>query len=1076
MITYEASGFYMIRTPLLPIDKYLHTFQDPTKLDILIKESFNSPELKESLAVSSNELMKAIDKNNIDADTKSSKQILSSLIKYYIRLSTRPTPFGLFSGISIGQFGDSTDIRVADLSRHTKRARPDMEWVYGFIKELESNSEIRNSLHVRFNDFTYVSGNRIDKPNKTFLQLNKTNETTNEISTSIRYTNQVKIMEEQCTNFQLYSNVMSYIASQNPNVPISKVESFLSQLLENEYLLSELRPPLINTDMLEHLIFTLDNISEREIIAEYINTLKEIQNQISIYNSTPIGKGMEIYNEIIRLQKKLYKCKNYLQVDMKTHFEANTFDSCMKRDLEAFAMAMYRLAPDDKISDEMSHYADLFLEKYGYNAEVPVIELLDMDRGLGSPSHFNTNVIRRPIPQRQKPEKEQRLKALMERKVILSLREGKKVVKLCDEDIEYVCENEQPFETDKPMNCLQSFEMYLLAHPSADYKFTLAPNPVSDGFGKTYGRFSDMLSNEESLLLKQGFDENKKLLNEYLITEISELPSSGRTSNVATNDSGYDYQIALTTNTCEGKQVINIRDVYIGVEQTTNRFYIKSKSLNRKLLITMTSMLTPLFGSAVLRFLREISVMRRKRIIDGLFSIHSLNYEYCPRITYGRVIIKPETWTISKNILGMRNEKDKNNEIIESKFNLYRQKWDLPQYIFLNEADNRLLLDLDLDIHRNELYHVLKKDVAVTLTELGCNFEDYVSVNANGNRFVTEIVVPFILKVDNRKRNEKSNDKEIEIPKTLSNVSENQMKIKRDQLLLLPGNSDWMYYKLYGCNNRQNELISTLYEVCEELVSDGLSKKYFFIRYSDPEPHLRVRIQPSENNVLELYAVMSKLSNNLHADGLISKAVNDTYMRELERYGGLQLIQHAEKYFHSDSKLAMSLITMQRYNKLNFNMDYIGISFIVSVLEAFNLSFEETEIFLNSFTNKKSYKKDYQNDKRMIMSAVDSSDDWFGIRNLMPDPKVYDLINENSTNLRSYVDAIYASDQQGELTNTIKGICTSIIHMFFNRLIGSNAWEERIYCLTRHGVNALHGYLKHNKRQSLMLELPENLL
>jgi len=1051
-------------------------FNDSPHLVTDIENAFTSSELSEALEFASNDLSQTIKKRTLHDNTKSSRQAFSSLMKYFIRLSTRPTPFGLFSGIAIGQFGNKSHITISDIHQHAKRARPDMEWIYGLIKKIEGNKKIRYDLRVRFNDFTYPNGNRIDKPNKTFLQLEQSNENTTEISTSIRYTNQIKILEEKYNDFNTLSSIIDDIVSQNPNVSISRIEGFLVQLLENEYLLSELRPPLINTDMLDYLINALSKITSIDEVDLYIAKLKDIQKLMENYNLTSIGKGIDIYNEITRLQKELYECKSYLQVDMKTHVGDNLLDSSLKNDLEDFASAMYRLAPFDKMPDEMAHYIGLFIEKYGHSAEVPVLELLDIDRGLGSPIHYGNNAISRPVPHRQKTTHERRLKALLERKMILALREGKKAIELNDNDIDVIYEGEQADDAINPMDSLQSFELYLLAHPRAEHKFTIAPAVGSDSFGNSFGRFSDMMTQEESLLLKEGFEKNKYICEGYVIAEICDVPSSGRTSNVTLNNSDYDYQIALTTNPCDDKHTISIRDLYIGVEPTSNNFYIKSKSLNKKVIVTMTSMMNPSFGSSALRFLREVSSMRKKSVIIGILSVLNIDFEYTPRISYGSIIIKPETWVISRHTLGIKDKEAKNSKSVEKCFEQFREKWDVPRYVFFNEGDNRLLLDLDNPVHKNEIYSLVKKNtsMSITLTELGCEFDDYAAVDENRNKYVTEIIVPFILDIEKKARAKTENKENEIILETLSNISENQMKIERDKLMLLPGNSEWLYYKLYGCSKRQSELLSILYESLEKLALEGLVNMYFFIRYTDPEPHLRLRVQPSDNRTSDLFIAMNNLMSSLYSDGLISKSIIDSYVREAERYGGPHLIKQAEEYFYNDSKLVMKLLTMERFGTLKFDMDLIGVSFIVSVLEAFNLTIKEQEAFLDSMTDNKNYRKEYQNNRQLIMTAVDSNDNWFSIRHRSSNPEIYDFINENASYFKKYAEAIYESDKQGELTNSIKDIATSIIHMFCNRF-RDNAWERKIYALTRHGVNGLRGYLKHNKSKSLVPELPESL-
>ncbi|MCL2426862.1 MAG: lantibiotic dehydratase [Oscillospiraceae bacterium] len=1080
MIKYNACDFFMTRIPLISVDGYLAMFDDVSSdSGMRLKNAFEDPVLKEALAVASDDLLNATINSDLEVKSKSSNQIRSSLTKYFIRLSTRPTPFGLFSGISVGQFGNASNITISDSRRNAKRVRPDMEWIYGIIKKMEADRTIRSHLNVRFNDFTFANGSRIEKPNKSFLQLEESNDDMPELSTSIRYTGQVKAIESKCSKFHSFSDILEEIVGQNPNAPMNKIETFLSQLLENEYLLSEFRPPLINSDMLEYLLHVLDRIKDIEEVDVYIQKLKAILKSIADYNAVPIGEGMDIYNETLRLQKDLHDCKNYLQIDMKTHAQSNMLDLGLKKELEQFVSAMIRIAPIEKTSDEMARYVELFIERYGHSAEVCLLELLDVDKGLGAPAHFQADKVNHIVPKRQKSQKEQRINAMLERKIMLALREDKRSIAITDSDIDYICGEELLNGVNQPMDCSQSFELFLLPHPEADHKFTFVS--MSDNFGKTFGRFSDMLTEEETLMLKEGFEKIKNLHDEYVIVEIAELPASGRVSNVSINNSDYDYQIALATNPCEGKCVLSVRDIYIGVDPANNQFYIKSRSLDKKLIVTMTSMLNPTYSSNALRFLTEISTMRRKRIAEGIYAIFNLPYEYCPRIVYNKIILRPETWTISKDILGIKQNAKKNSdkEVIKEQFEQFRIKWDMPRYVFLNEGDNRLLIDLDNTDHRNEVYNVIKKDsiMPVTLTELTCDFGDHVAKNADGEKYITEIVVPFILaddqKISTAKTKESSKDK---VLKTLSNVSENRMNIDREQLVLLPGNDEWLYYKLYGCSKRQDELIAESYHTLEKLVSDGMAQKYFYIRYADPEPHLRLRIQPPKNGTPSLFAALSGWIRVLYNDGIISNAVNDSYTREAERYGGSKLIHHAEDYFYYDSKLAMNLLFMQRYRQQNLSMDYVGISFIISVLRAFGLDMEAQEMFLASLTDKKNYSKEFQKDRQMIMRAVDSSDDWFDIRSSISYSEVYDLINANAQELKKYAQAIYDSDQQGELTSPIRSIVTSIIHMFCNRLKGNNAWEQKMYALTMHGIRNLNGFLKHNPKEELIVDLPDSLI
>jgi thiopeptide-type bacteriocin biosynthesis protein len=1059
MIKYNANDFFMIRTPLLSTNDYLLMFDNVSEIDMKknLKDKFKEPFLNETLAVASNDLLEALDRTDITDSSKSSDQVTSSLIKYFIRLSTRPTPFGLFSGISMGEFDKESKIIISEKSQHTKRARVDMEWLYGVIKEIESNPKIKNELKVIFNDYTFINGNRIEKPNKTFLEHNEAGHDVQELSTTVRYTSQVKLVENLCQKPQKLSFLISFISEKNPNVPVERIEKFIIQLFENEFLISELRPPIINTDILDYVIGVLSNIKNNVDVDYYLTKLNEIRNNISKYNSQSIGSGQDILDKTIYMMKDIYKCKNYLQIDMKVSTEANILDESVREELEQFINAMCKITPEYNTSNDMDKYIKIFNEKYGYRSEVPVLELLDTDKGIGSPEDYIGDGINIISPIRKNSLKEIRIDLLKERKILSAIKENKKIVELTDDDIDYIAGEE--FQSFSNKTCLKSLELFLIAHPNnPNYSFTLAPSLGSNGIGKTFGRFTDLFTVNENKFIEDAFKIKKEYSSEYIIAEISELPINGRTSNVSLTNSDYDYQITLTSNYTDEKIPISIKDLYIGIDKN-NFFYIKSKKLNKKVIVTMTNMLNTRNSSPVLKFLTKISLDCQINVLNGISMLRNMECEYSPRIVYKRIIIKPETWIISKDILKMSS--NKKDEFIK-KFNLYREKWHIPRYVYLARFDNRILMDIENPMHIDQIYKVVKKDtMQTTLYEMECDFNNNVAVDGKGNHYITEIVVPFMLSSKNRDIQKEDS----KIINTKSDISLNCMKINRDELILLPGKENWIFYKLYGYGKRQNEMIAYIYDFLEQFANYGIVQKYFFIRYSDPKPHLRLRIQAKEGFLTSLFENMNKLLENFKNKGFISEVLIDSYKRETERYGGPDLIREAEEYFCHESHLIMK--TMNKFlGSYEEEIDYIGISFIISTLKAFGLTRDRQQMFLDSMnfediSKTREYRKLLQKNRDTYMGAV-NDDNWKTIRSLIEYPDIYNLITETYTGLRKYAEAVYEIDKQGEITNTIENIISSIIHMFCNRFVGNNIWERKIYSLARDGLRSLQGYLKYN--------------
>ena len=85
------------------------------------------------------------------------------------------------------------------------------------------------------------------------------------------------------------------------------------------------------------------------------------------------------------------------------------------------------------------------------------------------------------------------------------------------------------------------------------------------------------------------------------------------------------------------------------------------------------------------------------------------------------------------------------------------------------------------------------------------------------------------------------------------------MKLKRTFII----GEEWLYYKIY-CGNRTSDtiLIDVIKPLTESLLKEKIIDKWFFIRYSDPENHLRVRFHCS--NISKLGLIIEKLKEAIN--------------------------------------------------------------------------------------------------------------------------------------------------------------------------------------------------------------------
>ncbi|MEH6858553.1 lantibiotic dehydratase, partial [Priestia megaterium] len=239
---FEPLPFFMLRAPFLPT----HTFDQLKDEAVLVEKLRAYAEkdyVKEAIAIASPSLLNSLHYIHGDLNNRKTQQVLSSMLRYMLRMTTRPTPFGAFSGVAAGQFKKNSSLKIDHFKEFKKRARPDMEWLLGVISVLE-RSNILPSLIVDKNRASYVVGDRLHLPFSTECgQLRKKGMEKRE-NISIIYSEVVEkvlnLAEERITVREITQRLHTIY----PNTDVTIIQRFIIQLLEQEYLITELRPPL----------------------------------------------------------------------------------------------------------------------------------------------------------------------------------------------------------------------------------------------------------------------------------------------------------------------------------------------------------------------------------------------------------------------------------------------------------------------------------------------------------------------------------------------------------------------------------------------------------------------------------------------------------------------------------------------------------------------------------------------------------------------------------------------------------------------------------------------------------------
>ena len=155
-MSYSIMSHYLIRSPLLPIErrnkvKGASSFEGKVAFleDVLDDEVFVEAIEWGSPALYS-QVCKFRDGCNRNDETSIDK-LYYSVLKYYLRALYRATPYGLFSGIDIGEIGDCDSVVRVSQNSLSLQIRPDFEVISKLVRDIESDSELDSLLEFRIN-------------------------------------------------------------------------------------------------------------------------------------------------------------------------------------------------------------------------------------------------------------------------------------------------------------------------------------------------------------------------------------------------------------------------------------------------------------------------------------------------------------------------------------------------------------------------------------------------------------------------------------------------------------------------------------------------------------------------------------------------------------------------------------------------------------------------------------------------------------------------------------------------------------------------------------------------------------
>ncbi|MEU0093284.1 lantibiotic dehydratase [Kribbella sp. NPDC006257] len=961
---YRPLDWVMVRTPLLPVEAFL----DPPTATAPGTELPADLRIQRALAVGAGDLFRALAKP--PAAEKARRRMHSSLLRYLIRMSTRPTPYGTFAGVAVAHWDTTTNLSMtAEPARI--RTRPDMGWLIELVAELEQRPEVRAELRWYTNPAASLHADRLFLTERAVL----TDPAEAARGVNLRATPVVRAALAAARTPVPYGELLGALAADG--APRDKVAGLLEQLWEQTVLLTDLRPPVTIADPARYVARKLTEIPAARAEAA---ALTELLDDIAGWDQLDLDHAAAEYPKLVARAKGLQDTSTQFQTDMAIPLEGRITREVAVESAR-LAELLLQLSPSAGVASSLDGYRKLFEERYGRDREVPLLELLDPELGLGVPQR----------PERREPSDQQKLRdRTLVDLAIGAIKDGRSVVELDEATLDKLT-----LAPSRPADSLD-LSVFVLAGSAADldagdFRLVVGPNLGGGAAGRVLGRFADLVGTEP---LRAAADAEATVNPEVLRAEVSYLARQVRAANVTIRPLVREREIALTTT--PGEHQLPPDELVVGLSD--GRFVIRCAGDGREVVPCAGHMLNTLSAPEIVRFLEQ--VYHDGRLANVAFSWGSAaDFAFLPRVQRGRLVLSPAMWRLEPA------------DLVE--FPAWRERWQVPRYVYLADRDNRLLLDLENPMHVDQLRDQVRER-ALLHEALPAPRDAWLS-GPDGS-YLSELVVPLVL------------DEPAPQPARRAVPVRRTDTVRR----LRPPGSDWLFAKLYHLPAYEDDLIAhAIRDFGAQARVDGTADSWFFMRYVDPDPHLRVRWHGDPAVLTEKLAPrLLSWGAELVGAGYCKRFGLDTYDQEVERYGGPAGMELAERLFHADSELVADLLQVRR----SLDMSLLGVYTVDALLAA--LGFDEVErerVCRTGVQDRRATAQEFREQQNALRAVL-------GDKSWLPD-------HARSTVAvwSDRIAAIAGELAKAELSTTREDLAQSFVHMHCNRLLGcGHPPEQRV--------------------------------
>lgn len=603
---YQCSDVFLFRCANLPLE--VRDMVASGDLESIYEYYKSNPLVQEAICLASPELDNALQKTT---SSRQKKKATISLLKYLLRMSTRATPFGLFSSVGLGFFEKNTHLTLP-LDERRKRVNLSFEAAFKFRNHHTSHIEHLRAMKVMLNPQLLYRKHRV------YLYRNNGND---QKCDSIKNTPVFERIREIAKVPILYLQLENLLASFFLSTNRKTVENYLLGLFEKDYLICE-----------------LDDLQRIE--KSHIPT--SLLSDISSYEQHG-------YSQLRHLQETFSGIRDCVKVDSYYTNPRFALTSKVKETIAQTITALVQISQADPFKEKKRKFLHFFIEKFGLERGCTLSELTQWIQ----PSLFE-------------PDDSHTLNSFIS--AYHSLYSPKEL------DLEKVLESLRlsPKQLDRQLPSFDVFfELYASSQSEVDQgNFQICLKGINSFVGSTFGRFGYLWSEKALQQLSILAEHEADLFSPAVVVEIEPYLEQQHLANVAIGTKIRRFKLLLYYHEPDSS-CLSLNDIVI--RASSDRVFAYSLSLQKELCFVLGSAISANSLPLPIRFLLFLTSYQTASfslLPDILFD----RSFYTPRIRYRNVIVSLEKWFLDYEQLHL-SERASIEEVrvcFEQAFNKYR--------------------------------------------------------------------------------------------------------------------------------------------------------------------------------------------------------------------------------------------------------------------------------------------------------------------------------------------------------------------------------------------------------------------